>query len=36
MSAADLPKEGGRFDLAIATGIIAASGVYPSKLLEGF
>ncbi|MCC2606568.1 YifB family Mg chelatase-like AAA ATPase [Planctobacterium marinum] len=29
LAPADLPKEGGRFDLAIAIGIIAASGVTP-------
>lgn len=36
LAPADLPKEGGRFDLAIAAGIIAASGVFPTKLLNDF
>ena len=30
---ADLPKEGGRFDLPIALGILAASGQLPAELL---
>ena len=35
LAPADLPKEGGRFDLAIALGILAASGQIPgAKLLE--
>ncbi|BDX04644.1 YifB family Mg chelatase-like AAA ATPase [Planctobacterium marinum] len=29
LAPADLPKEGGRFDLAIAIGIVAASGLQP-------
>ncbi len=36
MAPADLPKEGGRFDLAIAIGILAASGQIPSKLLQQY
>ena len=34
LSPADLPKEGGRYDLAIALGILAASEQIPSSLLE--
>lgn len=34
LSPADLPKEGGRYDLAIALGILAASEQIPSTLLE--
>ena len=34
LAPADLPKEGGRFDLAIAIGIIAASGQIPLSALE--
>jgi magnesium chelatase family protein len=34
LSPADLPKEGGRFDLPIALGILAASGEIPMKALE--
>ena len=34
MAPADLPKEGGRFDLPIALGILAASGQIPSESLE--
>lgn len=34
LSPADLPKEGGRYDLPIALGILVASGQVPSKLLE--
>ena len=33
---ADLPKEGGRFDLPIALGILAASGQVPKELLSGY
>jgi magnesium chelatase family protein len=33
LAPADLPKEGGRFDLPIALGILAASGQIPSKSL---
>ena len=35
LAPADLPKEGGRFDLAIALGILAASEQIPKKALEG-
>ncbi len=35
LAPADLPKEGGRFDLAIALGILAASGQIPERALEG-
>ncbi|AJQ92323.1 YifB family Mg chelatase-like AAA ATPase [Gynuella sunshinyii] len=34
LAPADLPKEGGRFDLAIALGILVASGQVPGKDLE--
>ncbi len=34
MAPADIPKEGGRFDLAIALGILAASGQLQKKSLE--
>jgi magnesium chelatase family protein len=34
LSPADLPKEGGRFDLPIAVGILAASGKIPPRALE--
>lgn len=34
LAPADLPKEGGRFDLAIALGILAASGQIPKSQLE--
>jgi magnesium chelatase family protein len=34
LSPADLPKEGGRFDLPIAVGILAASGKIPPHALE--
>lgn len=34
LAPADLPKEGGRYDLAIALGILAASGQIESKKLE--
>ena len=33
LAPADLPKEGGRFDLAIAIGILAASNQIPAKRL---
>lgn len=36
LAPADLPKEGGRFDLAIALGILAASEQIPSDNLEQF
>jgi magnesium chelatase family protein len=35
LAPADLPKEGGRFDLPIALGILAASGQVPSDALAG-
>jgi magnesium chelatase family protein len=35
LAPADLPKEGGRFDLAIALGILAASGQLPREKLAG-
>src|SRR5207244_863299 len=35
LAPADLPKEGGRFDLAIALGILAASGQIPHERLAG-
>ncbi len=34
LAPADLPKEGGRFDLAIAMGILSASGQVPASELE--
>ena len=34
LAPADLPKEGGRFDLPIALGILAASGQIPASALE--
>jgi len=34
LAPADLPKEGGRFDLPIALGILAASGQIPPQALE--
>jgi magnesium chelatase family protein len=34
LAPADLPKEGGRYDLAIAIGILAAAGAIPDKLLK--
>lgn len=36
LAPADLPKEGGRFDLAIALGIIVASGQLPEKSTDKF
>ncbi len=36
LAPADLPKEGGRFDLAIALGILAASGQLDAHDLDGF
>jgi magnesium chelatase family protein len=36
LAPADLPKEGGRFDLAIAIGILAASGQVPDLRLGEF
>ena len=35
LSPADLPKEGGRFDLPIAVGILAASGQLPARAVGG-
>nr|VFJ71136.1 MAG: magnesium chelatase family protein [Candidatus Kentron sp. FM]VFJ71420.1 MAG: magnesium chelatase family protein [Candidatus Kentron sp. FM]VFK18833.1 MAG: magnesium chelatase family protein [Candidatus Kentron sp. FM] len=35
LAPADLPKEGGRFDLPIALGILAASGQIPERTLDG-
>lgn len=34
LAPADLPKDGGRFDLPIAIGILAASGQLPPSILE--
>ena len=36
LAPAELPKEGGRFDLAIALGILAASGQIPAQRLGEF
>lgn len=36
LAPADLPKEGGRFDLAIALGILAASGQLPAEALQEY
>lgn len=36
LAPADLPKEGGRFDLAIALGILAASGQIPKQALHDY
>ena len=36
LAPADLPKEGGRFDLPIALGILAASGQLPADHLAGY
>jgi magnesium chelatase family protein len=36
LAPADLPKEGGRFDLPIALGILAASGQIPAERCQGF
>ena len=35
LAPADLPKEGGRFDLPIALGVLAASGQIPAEALAG-
>jgi len=35
LAPADLPKEGGRFDLAIAAGMLVASGQMPPGALDG-
>ena len=34
LAPADLPKDGGRFDLSIALGILAASGQLPAERLD--
>jgi magnesium chelatase family protein len=36
LAPADLPKEGGRFDLPIALGILAASGQIPADALDAY
>lgn len=36
LAPADLPKDGGRFDLPIALGILAASGQIPRESLDGY
>jgi magnesium chelatase family protein len=36
LAPADLPKEGGRFDLGIALGILAASGQIPGETLDQY
>lgn len=36
LAPADLPKDGGRFDLAIAVGILVAQGVIPQEAVEGY
>lgn len=36
LAPADLPKDGGRFDLPIALGILAASGQVPRESLDGY
>lgn len=36
LAPADLPKDGGRFDLAIAVGILAATGQIPCKNLHNY
>ncbi|WP_435104027.1 YifB family Mg chelatase-like AAA ATPase [Arhodomonas sp. AD133] len=36
LAPADLPKEGGRFDLPIALGILAASGQIPKEAVTGY
>tara|TARA_R110002124_G_scaffold114162_1_gene268668 strand:- start:6312 stop:7886 length:1575 start_codon:yes stop_codon:yes gene_type:complete len=36
LAPADLPKEGGRYDLAIALGLLAASKQIPSKALKNY
>ncbi len=36
LAPADLPKEGGRYDLAIALGILAASGQIPTPVLSHY
>ncbi|WP_071872261.1 YifB family Mg chelatase-like AAA ATPase [Atopomonas hussainii] len=36
LAPADLPKDGGRFDLAIALGLLAASGQIPAQCLDNY
>ena len=36
LAPADLPKDGGRYDLAIALGILAASGQLSTEALDGW
>lgn len=36
LAPADLPKEGGRFDLPIAIGVLVASGQLPERAIEGY
>jgi len=36
LAPADLPKEGGRFDLAIALGLLVATGQVPAQHLAGY
>jgi len=36
LAPADLPKEGGRFDLPIALGVLAASGQIPNEMLSQY
>jgi magnesium chelatase family protein len=36
LAPADLPKEGGRFDLPIALGVLAASGQVPGEAIQGY
>ncbi len=36
LAPADLPKEGGRFDLPIALGILAAAGYIPKEVLQKY
>lgn len=36
LAPADLPKEGGRYDLPIALGVLAASGQLPCESLSGY
>jgi len=36
LAPADLPKEGGRFDLAMALGLLAATGQIPAQHLAGY
>lgn len=36
LAPADLPKEGGRYDLAIALGVLAASGQVPVSILKDY